>query len=44
MANIENLEDAFLDALKDIYSSEKLIIKALTKMAVKASHTEHGVD
>jgi len=40
MANTETLEDALLGALKDIYSSEKQILKALPKMAKKASHPD----
>jgi ferritin-like metal-binding protein YciE len=40
MANAENLEDALLAALKDIYNAEKQIVQALPKMAAKASHPD----
>ncbi|MGE5250022.1 MAG: ferritin-like domain-containing protein [Bacteroidota bacterium] len=35
---IENLEDLYVDLLKDLYSAEKQLIKALPKMA-KAAHS-----
>lgn len=38
--NIENLNDLFLHELKDIYDAEKRILKALPKMAKKATHEE----
>src|SRR5438270_12579412 len=38
-AKDKNLNDLFLDTLKDIYYAEKQILKALPKMA-KAAHSE----
>jgi len=37
MAKLKNLYDLFLDELKDIYSAEKQILKALPKMIEAAS-------
>lgn len=37
---VETIEDLFLDELKDLYSAEKQITKALPKMAKAASSTE----
>jgi len=39
-ASKENLEDLFEDTLKDIYWAEKLLSKALVKMAKAAQHEE----
>ncbi|MGA7709146.1 MAG: DUF892 family protein, partial [Acidobacteriaceae bacterium] len=36
---VESIEDLFLDELKDLYSAEKQITKALPKL-VKAASTE----
>src|SRR5437763_14124222 len=48
MAKIKNLEDFLIDELKDLYSAENQIIKALPKMAkaatfpqLKAGFEEH---
>jgi ferritin-like metal-binding protein YciE len=38
MPKSKNLEDLFLDTLKDIYYAEKKILKALPKMAKGAQH------
>lgn len=40
MPKMKSLEDFFVDALKDIYSAEKQLIKALPKMASAASNEE----
>ncbi len=37
---VETIEDLFLDELKDLYSAEKQITKALPKLAKAASSTE----
>ena len=37
---LKNLEDLFVDELKDIYDAEKRLTKALPKMARKASNEE----
>jgi ferritin-like metal-binding protein YciE len=37
---MESLKDLFIDQLKDIYSAETQVTKALPKMAKKASSTE----
>lgn len=37
---LESLRDLFIDQLKDIYSAETQVTKALPKMAKKASSTE----
>jgi ferritin-like metal-binding protein YciE len=37
---IKTVQDLFLDSLRDIYYAEKQILKALPKMAKKASHEE----
>lgn len=37
---IETLHDLYVEELKDLYSAEKQILRALPKMAKKASHTE----
>lgn len=37
---VDTIEDLFLDELKDLYSAEKQITKALPKMAKAASSTE----
>jgi len=36
MAAVKNLEDLFINLLKDVYHAEKQILKALPKMAKKA--------
>lgn len=41
MATEKNLNDLFLDTLKDIYFAEKQILKALPKMA-RAAQSEEG--
>src|SRR4029453_10457320 len=38
--NLENLRDLFVDELKDLYSAEHQLIKALPKMAKAASSPE----
>ena len=38
--SMNTLDDLFLDELKDIYDSEKRIVKALPKMAKSASTEE----
>lgn len=38
MAKMEDLSDAFYDELMDMYSAEKQLVKALPKMAKKASN------
>jgi ferritin-like metal-binding protein YciE len=38
--NVETLEDLFLDELKDLYSAEKQITKALPKMVKAASASD----
>jgi len=38
--SVESIEDLFLDELKDLYSAEKQITKALPKMVKAASTTE----
>jgi len=38
--SVESIEDLFLDELKDLYSAEKQITKALPKMARAASTSE----
>src|SRR5438046_3042721 len=40
MAKIKNLEDFLIDELKDLYSAENQIIKALPKMAKAATSEE----
>src|SRR6266404_4455357 len=40
-AKDKNLNDLFLDTLKDIYYAEKKILKALPKMAKAAQAVEH---
>ncbi len=40
MAKLKTLEDFFVDELKDIYSAEKQILKALPKMAKAATSDE----
>ena len=37
---VNNLQDLLVDELRDIYSAEKQILKALPKMVKKASHPE----
>lgn len=37
MAKMSNLEDLLVDSLKDLYSAEKQILKALPRMAKKAT-------
>lgn len=37
MSKLKNLADAFHDELQDIYSAEKQLVKAIPKMAKKAS-------
>ena len=37
MSKLENLSDAFYDELRDIYSAEKQLVKAIPKMVKKAS-------
>jgi ferritin-like metal-binding protein YciE len=36
----KNLNDLFVDELKDIYNAENQLVKALAQMAKKAQHTE----
>ncbi len=36
----ENLQSLYVEQLKDLYSAEQQILKALPKMAKKAAHTE----
>src|SRR5687768_108884 len=36
----ENLQSLYVEQLKDLYSAEQQILKALPKMARKAAHTE----
>jgi ferritin-like metal-binding protein YciE len=38
--SVESIEDLFLDELKDLYSAEKQIVKALPKMVKAASASE----
>lgn len=38
--SLESMEDLLVHELKDLYSAEKQILKALPKMAKKASHPE----
>lgn len=38
--SLESMEDLFVHELKDLYSAEKQILKALPKMAKKASHPD----
>ncbi len=40
--SVETIEDLFLDELKDLYSAEKQITKALPKMVKAASSSELG--
>jgi ferritin-like metal-binding protein YciE len=40
MSKITNLEEAFIEQLKDIYSAENQLIKALPKMAKAANNPE----
>jgi ferritin-like metal-binding protein YciE len=40
MADITNLRDAFVDEIRDIYHSEKQLLKALPKLAKAASDVE----
>lgn len=40
MAKLEDLSDAFYDELQDMYSAEKQLVKAIPKMAKKASSPE----
>jgi ferritin-like metal-binding protein YciE len=37
---LEHLMDLYVDELKDVYNAEKQILRALPKMAKKASHEE----
>lgn len=37
---LESLRDLYIDELKDVYHAEKQILKALPKMAKKATHDE----
>jgi len=37
---LESLRDLYVDELKDVYNAEKQILKALPRMAKKASHEE----
>ena len=37
MAKLENLSDAFYDELRDMYSAEKQLVKAIPKMVKKAT-------
>jgi len=37
MAEVENLQDALVDELKDLYNAEKQLIKALPKLAKNAT-------
>lgn len=37
---VKNLEDAFIEEMRDMLSAEKQILKALRKMIKKASHDE----
>ena len=37
---MENLQDLYVDELKDLYNAENQILKALPKMAKAASHSE----
>ena len=37
---LDHLMDLYVDELKDVYNAEKQILKALPKMAKKASHPE----
>lgn len=37
---LEHLMDLYVDELKDVYNAEKQILRALPKMAKKASHPE----
>ncbi len=36
--SLQSLADAFVDELRDVYSAEKQLLKALPKMAKKATH------
>ena len=38
--SVTNLEELFLHTLKDVYYAEKQIVKALPKMAKKASSSD----
>ncbi len=40
MATINNLEELFVDQLRDLYNAEQQLTKALPKMAEAASHAE----
>jgi ferritin-like metal-binding protein YciE len=40
MADITTLRDAFVDEIRDIYHAEKQLVKALPKLAEKASNDE----
>jgi ferritin-like metal-binding protein YciE len=40
MMELEHLMDLYVDELKDVYNAEKQILRALPKMAKKASHPE----
>lgn len=37
---LESLRDLYIDELRDVYNAEKQILKALPKMAKKATHDE----
>ncbi len=38
--SLQSLADAFVDELRDVYSAEKQLLKALPKMAKKATHPQ----
>lgn len=38
--SVKNLQDAFMHELRDVYNAEKQILKALKKMARKATHDD----
>ena len=40
MSNMESLADVMRDELKDIYDAEKQLLKALPKLAKKASNAQ----
>jgi ferritin-like metal-binding protein YciE len=40
MMELEHLMDLYVDELKDVYNAEKQLLRALPKMAKKASHPE----
>ncbi len=40
MASVESLKDLLIDELKDLYSAEQQLVKALPKMAKAASNQD----